>query len=355
MSRDVGERLAVARRWLAAARRIYDERARLVPALVRSTGLTPEGVDLGFASLERDATDAELRALVGAAGEARHVHVVLSANVFVAPLRAIALASAAAPRVTVRPSSRDPVLAEALLEAFADPAVTIAGGQGIPDGADRVDIYGRDETIAAVGAGARAGVAIRGHGTGLGVAWVAVGDPVDEAAAAIAADVVPFDQRGCLSPRIVLVEGAAERVAALAKRLDAELRAWSSRVPRGPLTAEEATDAVRWRDALAFAGMLRDAPDHAVAQVAVASLDGRVIAPFAVPPSGRHVLLAGVTDRAAGARALAAIAPFVVTVGARAEGARELAPSGARLARLGSMQRPPLDGPVDRRLLAAGV
>ena len=43
-----------------------------------------------FESLEKEASDAELRSLVDAAGQADHVHVVLSANVFIAPLRALA-------------------------------------------------------------------------------------------------------------------------------------------------------------------------------------------------------------------------------------------------------------------------
>src|SRR5580704_4810894 len=111
MARSADERVHDVRRLLAAACRVYDDRARLVPALVEATGLSPQGIELGFASLEREATDEELEAMVAAAGDAGHVHIVLSANVFVAAMRALALALAAAPRVTVRPSPRDPVLA----------------------------------------------------------------------------------------------------------------------------------------------------------------------------------------------------------------------------------------------------
>jgi hypothetical protein len=357
--RDEAARVAAVRRLLAAAGRLHEDRARLVPALVRATALSPEGVELGFASLEREATEAELRALVGAAGDASHVHVILSANVFVAPLRAIALARAAAPRVTVRPSSRDPVLAEALVACAGDPAIAITRGKAIPDGAERVDVYGRDETIAEVRAGARAGVAVRGHGAGLGVAFVRAADPLDEAASAIAADVVPFDQRGCLSPRVVLAEGPAARGAALAERIDASLAAWSSRVPRGALTADERAEAARWRDAIVFAGRVWDAADHATAHVA-RSAEASTIAPSAVPPAGRHVLVVSAGDGVEAA--LRSIAPFVVTVGLLAGGARAATPSiaalvarGARVARLGAMQRPPLDGPVDGRSIGARV
>jgi hypothetical protein len=53
--------------------------------------------------------------------------------------------------------------------------------------------------------------------------------------------------------------------------------------------------------------------------------------------------------------ALATIARFVVTVGAAAPGrlassdGAGVVPVHARIARLGAMQRPRLDGPVDRR------
>jgi hypothetical protein len=67
------------------------------------------------------------------------------------------------------------------------------------------------------------------------------------------------------------------------------------------------------------------------------------------------VLVVAVADATEVASALGPIAPFVVTVGV-SDPARVasssfagLLPAHARLARLGAMQRPPLDGPVDRR------
>jgi hypothetical protein len=82
--------------------------------------------------------------------------------------------------------------------------------------------------------------------------------------------------------------------------------------------------------------------------------------PLAVPPSGRHVLVVSVANLGEVEAALAPIARFVVTVGANdpatlllsGSGARSTSsavPAHARIARLGEMQRPPLDGPVDRR------
>jgi hypothetical protein len=346
VSRTVDERIRDVRGWIDAACAVHADRARHAVAIAASTGLSPEGVELGFDCLERAATPEDLRALVAAAGDAASVHVILSANVFVAPLRAIAIARAAAVHVTVRPSSRDPTLAAALVAGAGDPGVSIASGRGLPAGADRVDVYGRDETIARVRSLARPGVVVRGHGAGLGVAFVADADEESERAAeALAADVVPFDQRGCLSPRVAFVLGSAAQGEAFAAALHERLAALGSRVPRGALTPDERSEVVRWRDTLAFAGRVWEGVHHAVALAAAES-------PLAVPPAGRHVLVVPVESAARARDLLAPIARFVVTVGSRGSGPSvAIAPPHARLALLGRMQRPPLDGPVDKRSL----
>lgn len=346
MSGSVEQRVAQVRRLLAASRSVYEQRARWAPELVRTTGLTPEGVELGFESLERDAAEDELRALVAGVRQAERVHVVLSANVFVAPMRAVALARAAADRVTVRPSPRDPALARALVEALGEDAVALVADRDVAL-VDRgeIHVYGRDETIAAVRSAARPGVVVRGHGAGLGVAVVTRAADLDRAAASLAPDVVAFDQRGCLSPRVAFVEGDDSRAVAFAGALHEQLRAWEARVPRGELTAQERADAARWCDTLAFVGRLWRGAAHAVAFLP----SGAALAP---PPAGRHVLVVGEPDLAAVAARIAPIARFVVAAGSDdPERASAAVPSHARASVLGRMQRPPLDGPVDRRSL----
>jgi len=125
MSRTVDDRVADVRRLIGAARSVYANRARIAPQVARCTGLTPEGVALGFESLEREASDADLRALIARSGVADCVHAILSANVFVSAMRALVIARATADRVTIHPSRRDPVLAIALVEAAADPAIVV--------------------------------------------------------------------------------------------------------------------------------------------------------------------------------------------------------------------------------------
>ena len=321
---------------------MHAQRSLLSGDIANATGLTREGVELGFASLEREASDADLATLVDAAGDASHVHVVLSANVFVCPLRALALARSAAPRVTVRPSSRDPVLSRALIEATRDEAIALVEERDVSAvEAGEIHVYGTSETIAAVRARAR--VAVRGHGPGMGIAVVTATAGEKMAAESLACDVVPFDQRGCLSPRVAFVEGSSERAFAFAAFLHQSLLEWSERVPRGVLSREERSDAVNWTDTVAFAGRVLRDEAHAVAIA-----DDRAV-PFP-PPPGRHVLVvAAPTIEAIFARA-AIFAPFVVAVGTD-DPARiaPFAPPHARKSLLGRMQHPSLDGPVDRR------
>jgi hypothetical protein len=345
VERTAEQRIRDVRKVLDAARDVHAARGELAAQIASATGLSAQGVELGFASLERDASDGDLRTLIGRAGEATSVHVILSANVFVAPLRAIAVARAAAPGVTVRPSSRDPVLTRALVAALAeagDHAVVLARDRDVAAIAEgEIHVYGRAETVAAVKARAR--VPVRAHGPGLGIAVVSPAAALGEAADRLAADVVPFDQRGCLSPRVALVEGDPARAASLAALLHDRLQARGDRVPRGSLSREERAEATRWVDSAFFASDCWTGAGHAVA------LSPRD-APLAVPPPGRHVLVAGARTLADALGLIAPFARFVVAVGTDdRDRVSPLAPPRARVLSLGQMQYPPLDGPVDLR------
>ncbi len=324
---------------VSAAARVASDPA-IVPALVASTGLSREGVELALREhLELDVTDEELDVLVASARPVARVHVVLSANVFVGALRSLVLARAAAPQVTVRPSSREPVFAKALVESLAAPWLRLAdiGVGELEEG--ELHVYGHDQTIAGVRSVAR--VPVVGHGTGMGVAFLPAGTPHAAAALALARDVVAFDQRGCLSPRIVFVEelgsssSAVSAAPAFAGELAAALEARGRDVPRGILTESEREESARWADAVAMAGTL-----HRGGSSLVGFAPGLLL-----PPSGRAVHVMPWAPSA-----FEPIARWVTVVGAPTlEAAASIAPAHARLATLGTMQRPRLDGPVDRR------
>ncbi|WP_437589467.1 acyl-CoA reductase [Sorangium sp. So ce1000] len=359
-------------RVVAAAARIADARDPLGEEARRrlpsTSGLSPEGVELALGRhLEVAPSDGELDALVAASGRARRCHVVLAANVCTAPLRAIAVAAATAPAIFVRPSRRDPVVAELLARALqaddgfrraggavalvADVALgdagTRAAGEGVPGDLPQVElhIYGSDRTVATLRAQAGPGVLVRGHGAGLGLAVVGPGASLAEAARDIAADVVPFDQRGCMSPRFVLVEGPAERAAALARALHAALDEAGARVPRGPLDGATRAEVTMYRATLEAVGSFWEGQGHGV---------GLDPAPrsLLLPPAARVVHVVASSAESAPAL-LASIRGAITAIGAGGGGqlaraASEAAPR-ARLSALGWMQRPPLDGPVDLR------
>lgn len=337
------------RRVLDAARVVAEEAegSGLVHALEIATGLSPEGVRRALERhLETDATEEEIASLVRWAGEAPEVTVILSANVFVGALRAIAIARAAAPKVVVRPSRREPVFARALVSAMrarGDEGIRVDTSLRVEDvTAGELHVYGRDATIADVQARARPGVRVRGHGSGLGVAFVSARAAPGDAARALADDVVAFDQQGCLSPRLVLVEGDFARADAFGAALDRALEGAEREVPRGHLPDDVRAEAERWTATMAYAGNMHASGTHAVA----VSEDTTI----ALPPTHRHVWVGAVEGALAARAVLAPLARAIVAFGSDDEdAAAAIAPAWARRSALGFMQRPRLDGPVDKR------
>lgn len=333
---------ARARAVVEAAARLVDRDdplgARARTELPSATGLSPEGVELALCEhVERSASDDEWRSLVASTEPAQGAWVSLSANVFVGAVRALALAFATAPRVWLKPSRREPAFARLVATALGEGP--LAGALQLVDALDPVagDVvhaYGADETIAAIGAALPAGVRLVGHGHGLGVA--VIGRGARDAAALLAADVVPFDQRGCVSPRIAFVEGDDQQTLAFAEELADALHAADLRVPIGEVSPTELAAVREYLDVSAMACA-------SFGRVGVA-LDGVV----RVPPVPRVVHVVPARDVAA---QVGPIARWVTAIGGAGDVAKQLATAapGARVGPLGRMQRPPLDGPIDRR------
>lgn len=348
--RSAAARIADVRRLQKAAAQVIERREAtgLVAAVVDSTGLSTEGVELALGrSVEIDATDTQLAALVEKAGDSAAVTVVLSANVFVGAFRAIAIARAASDRVVVRPSRRDPAFSRALVQAaneLGDSAIVLDEELDVAKVEEgEIHVYGRDETIADVRAKASARVRVRGHGSGMGVVWISRAADVASSVPGLAQDVVLFDQRGCLSPRVVLVEGDLERAVSVAEQLHAELDRYDSMVPRGAVPAEERAAAGRYLSTMTIACRTFESPRHGIGVAPPG-------APILLPPPYRNVHVGACASAAEAAKLLAPLAKGIVAVGTDdSAGARELAPSWARLSEIGAMQTPPLDGPVDLR------
>ena len=204
-----------------------------------------------------------------------------------------------------------------------------------------VHVYGHDETIALVRQ--QTAARVRGHGSGMGVVWLSSNADVEASARALADDVVVFDQRGCLSPRIALLQGDEARAALFAEALHQELERGAALVPRGEVPAEARAEAARYLTTMTYAGRALVGSQHGLGI-------GPPEAALVLPPPYRHLHLVACPSLALGSALLAPFAKGVVTLGSDdPAAARALAPGGARVAVLGAMQRPPLDGPVDLR------
>jgi hypothetical protein len=339
MSASTETRAAI-RRIVLAAKKIASD-VSIVDPLAQSTGLSRPGVQLALSQhLETDPSDDEIDRLMARATATSQVHVILSANVFTGALRALACARAAAPKVTVQLSSREPVFAQKLIEAIADPAIFIANHDALENLTQgELHVYGRAETIEEVRARVKSEVLVRAHGPGIGIAIVTKKDSIASAAMSIARDVVPFDQRGCLSPRIVFVVGEFSRAEDLSERLGASLTTLGEKIPRGALIADEAAESARFLETMRFVGTANVGRGHVV------SLSKTCV----VPPAGRHVHVASIETADAFVEIVKPIASYVTAVGTSDVTIGRFFSHSVRISDFGKMQKPPFDGPVDLR------
>jgi hypothetical protein len=327
---------------LVAARRVFGKERdpAIVHALAAESGLDIHNVMLALDHvLELHPTDAQLDAMVSRAPERTAVLVVLAGNVFVAPFRAIAWALAQSDTVIVRPSRRAVTFPKALIDAV--PALEIQLSPilpddipnaiaALPDGA-AVHAYGSQATLDAIAPHATIAEL---HGPGFG-AMVAHDDEYIEAASAIAEDIAVFDQGGCLSPRVAFVIGDASRVA---EALHGALGNIGESIPRRTLEPAETSAMMRSRDAALYAGRVLEGSEHLVLQLPEAAL----------APAGRALVVVSVKDIDEAIRKLKTLDELAIigtTFDVRAQFPR------LRIAPLGRMQKPPLDGPVDLRVL----
>jgi len=338
-------------RALVAAAREVTEKDSQVGKRVRAhwletTGLSPEGIELALEnSLEVSPSEAEIEQLIASVPTSKRAWVLLSANVFVGAHRALALALAGSERVLVRVSRRDPVFVAALFEAC--PGLFEITSELAPAHGDVFWAYGKKDTLRTVQASLPAGVQFLGHGPGAGAALVELSDATPKEmqtqAQGLVLDTVLFEQRGCLSPRGVVVTGSTDEVNRFAECVVAELTSIGKRVPRGELSLDEQADLVRFCDTLTYVGKVFDTEPGIVALSQSTSLS-------ALTPVGRAIHIQHVEEPIL---PLARIGHVLTSVGffgsetLRSQLLRAL--PKVRVTALGKMQRPPFDGPVDLR------
>jgi len=311
--------------------------------LFEAGALSAPGIEAALElCLETTPTEADLRQLLATTPKTGRAHVLLSGSVCTAAFRAIAIAVVASEHVWVRASRRDPALAGALHELAPDLFRLVPELR--PEPGDHVWAYGSDETLAVVERSLPGGVWLHRHGHGFGAALIGASGITNAEAKGLALDTALFDQQGCLSPRLVYVAGdlaAARRVAIALSEALAELEL---RLPPAPRDDETLAALRRERDARAYAFELHPAGSGWVTLGTEAELPE--------PWRCLHVVSAPdpVAELAKFSRYLTCVS---VAAGSPTEELRA-ALTGARVVGFGEMQRPPLDGPVDRRRGALG-
>ena len=252
----------------------------------------------------------------------------------------------------------DPEMAEAVQVAWW-PHDETGTTRGVAACSDVVVAFGGDEALRAVAALVPPGVRFVAHGPRTSFALISPDDLTGgrsaATAAALAYDLSVYDQHGCLSPRGVFLPAQADTAPEhFATLLAGAMRNVAERLPRRPLTLEDAAALARGRDeAILSAVATGDAPPP---------LHSRPDDPFVVALRPCLPFVPGPADRFADLRAYAdaadvahALAPWRGRIGCLGAGspalwtdlaARLRAP---RLCLLGTMQRPPLGWPHDGR------
>jgi hypothetical protein len=315
-----------------------------------SSGLSANGIEAAIAHcLETQPDDVEVRELCQSVPKAPRVWVSLSSNVFIAAHRAIALALAASEHVFVRASRRDPTLANLLHAASRStsqaPLFELVTKLE-PQPSDHVYAYGSDETMEALRASLPSGTVFHEHGAGMGAVAIFADANLIQAAEGTALDTVLFDQLGCLSPRLVLLErerDVPEFVNALLHALDR----FSESMPVGDARHRRLADRIWFERVASFVGKVVHARDASVAVLRQPAL--------LVPPEGRNLTVMQSDDVLGALQGLGTALTCIGLSGTDTQRALFKAKlPRVRITTPGRMQRPAFDGPVDLRGGASG-
>jgi hypothetical protein len=319
--------------------------ADLEELISKETGLSHQTVRLGLDSSFHRLGD-ELKLLAALQGpRASRGFISLAGNVFVACLRPFACAAVLGVPLLARVSSRESAFATALAEVllpFCDiellhfPHSDDASFRAAIKATDFCEAYGSDETLDALQSLAPdARIIRRGHGLGVALLGPALKDIEYDA---LAEDIAAYDQRGCLSPRIIFAEDDLSEHAA---ELDDALTRIEQHLPRGHVPTDVQAASSQWRASAAALHSLREASSHAI----VADETGR----FPLGPTHRHILLRPST---LAHEALARLGPHTKVIGHAGLAATPQA--ACRVCPLGQMQRPRLSGAADGHPVGAG-
>jgi len=325
----------------------------------------PEVVEVALEGVLRDA-DEQLVAWQAPASELT-VLAILPGNILGPTIATAYCAAAAGANLMLKSSSRELHLADILAAQFEQLGPPVAGTMrpmrwsgGDADFeakvfplAQRIIVFGDDTTIGDVKRRAPEGTGVKGYGSAFSIGFVPTGTDVTAASQAAALDVALFDQRGCLSPQTIYVEGSDAQAILFAHALGISLGKLGRSLPRAPAGEAERAAVAEFIRRL----QVRALPPatHALGTMFVGPDKGGV-AEFVVgaetfssptcPGFGRLVIVKPCRDATQAAVAAKTLGPRLDSVGV----AGHVTPSlqrvftqanALRVCSLGEMQRPP--------------
>ena len=304
-------------------------------------------------------------AVEGPGDDQRPVLVILPGNIIGPAIASAYCAAAAGANVILKSPGNERALAPILAEQFEALGKPLAGTidarywkggdfeiePALFTSVRKIVAFGSDDALVEITRLAR--VPVRGYGTSHSLGFIAADADLANSARHAARDVAMFDQRGCMSPQTIYVEGDDGRSLLFARALEAELRKVQEMLPRGRVTRDEAVAiamAIRKLTVSALAPkthgldtlMVGPDLDDAPGFVVVVEPDG--------PPTTEGFARIVSVKACGNVDALVAIAMTAPVKfeslglsGGIATGARErlLAAGFLRICRLGEMQRPP--------------
>ncbi len=325
----------------------------------------PEVVEVALQSVLADA-DRALAAWTAPASDLT-VLAILPGNILGPTIATAYCAATAGANVMLKSSSRELHLAEIVAEQFDElgppvvgtiSAMRWSGGDAdfetkVFPLAQRIVVFGDDQTIDDVKHRAPATKQVKGYGSAYSLGFVPAGSDLAAAADAAARDVALFDQRGCLSPQTIYVEGDEPRTILFAHALSTALGSIGHILPRAKAGAAESAAVAEFIRRL-YVRALPPAT-HALGTVFVGPDEGPVAQyvvgaePFSLPVCpgfGRIVVVKPCADAAQAAAAARMLGLQLDTVGIAGSVSALLhetfTEAGAlRVCPLGEMQRPP--------------
>jgi len=324
----------------------------------------PEVVETALEGVLRDA-DEQLAAWRAPEADLT-VLAILPGNVIGPTIAAAYCAAAAGSKLMLKSSSRELQLADILAAQFEQLGPPVAGtlrpmrwSGGDEDFeakvfplAQRIVVFGDDATIEDVKRRAPEG-SVKGYGSAFSIGFVPSGSDIGAATQAAAFDVALFDQRGCLSPQTIYVEGSDAQAILFGHGLSISLCKLSPSLPRAHAGEAEIAAVAEFIRRLHVRAL--PPATHALGTIFVGP-DKDGVAEFVVgaepfsrpacPAFGRLVIVKPCRDATQAADAAKTLGPKLDSVGV----AGPVTPSlqrifmkaGAlRVCSLGEMQRPP--------------